>query len=343
MVACKATYGRFMSAPHLQIIMTAQEYVQLKLENLKKPLGIEKLTNEEQLVEAIFKAFTSKKFRKYSLGPEHAEHIKSSITLNVKNKEQIKATLVFGGYKLWRLEETPEVDWAELFSMIYYTNWMKTICEVYEPGVWFDFFSDDVIVAKMNNVPPEDTKVYQESFKKLLEFIKPYQPNNLKMTLNRVGDQYPSYEDFEKDLELQVEDVATKLEGGLPVLNEAAIATLDLNVRITPGQEADPKWREKVQLMHDGYAQVKGRRPYYRIPDKLSIMTTPFNGMLAVGTTKDSIMKFWIGVGVLKPRGNNFRQVILSPNQLADSQFITETIQIDSLKGKNFKKIRILK
>lgn len=323
--------------------MTAQEYIQTKLDDLKQPTGIEKPTNNEQLVEAIFKAFTSKKFRKYSLGQEHADHIKSSIALNIKNKEPIKATLVFGGYKLWRLEETPEVDWAELFSLIYYTNWMKPVCELYESGVWFDFFSDDVIVAKMNNVSPDDTKAYQESFKKLLTFIKPYQPSNLNMTLNRVGDQYDSYEDFEKDLDEQIKAKAASLEGGLLVLDDVAKATLDLNVRTTPEQEADPQWREKVQLMHDGYAQVTGRRPYYRQPDKLNIMTTPFNGMLSVGTTKDSIMKFWIGAGILKPKESSFRQIIMSPNQLKQADFDIEDVDIKNLDGKNFGKIRIVK
>lgn len=323
--------------------MTPQEYIQSKLDDLKNSLSIKKPANDEELVEAIFKVFTSKKFRKYGLGQEHAEHIKSSIAINVKNKEPIKATLVFGGYKLWRLDETPEVDWAELFSLIYYTNWMKPVCEQYEPGVWFDFFSDDVIVPKMNNVSPDDTRAYQLSFKELLAFLKPYQPGNLNMTLNRVGDQYKSYEAFEEDLNEQIKAVANSLQGGLPKLNDAARATLNLNVRTTPEQESDPLWQEKVQLMHDGYAQVKGRRPYYRTSDKLNIMTTPFNGMLSVGTTKDSIMKFWVGTGVLKSHDDSFRQIIVSPNQLEKSKFSWENVNIVNLEAKNFKKIRVLK
>lgn len=322
--------------------MTAQEYIQSKLKELRGPINLDKPDSDEQLAEAVFKLLTSKKFRKYSLGTEHAEHIKSSIKLNIKNKEPIKATLVFGGYKLWRLDESPEVDWAELFSLIYYTNWMKPICDIYDAGVWLDFFSDDVIVPKMNNVPPDGTKAYQQSFGQLLEFIKQYQPQNLNMTLNRVGDQYESYEAFEKDLAEQEESISNSLEGGLPSLDAIARATLDLNVRTTPEQENDPQWREKVQLMHDSYAQVKGRRPYYRHPDKLNIMTTPFNGMLSVGTTKDSIMKFWIGAGVLRPNGDSYRQIILSPNQLKNSKTEFEQVSIEELSGKNFNKIRVL-
>lgn len=322
--------------------MTAQEYIQSKLEDLRKALGISKPQDQEQLVEAIFRAVTSKKFRKYSLGNEQAEHIKAAIKLNVENKEPVQLTLVFGGYKLWRLQETPEVDWAELFSLIYYTNWMKPVCELYEPGVWFDFFSDDIIVPKMNGVSPDDTKAYQASFKKLLDFIKPYQPHNLNMTLNRVGNQYSSYEDFESDLSEQMKNLAASLDGGLPKLDDKARATLDLNVKTTPEQEADPQWHEKVQLMHDAYAQVNGRRPYYRKPDRMNVMTTPMTGMLSVGTTKDSIMKFWIGAGVLKASEDSFRQIIMSPQQLEHSQFDFQNVVIEGLDGKNFSRVRVL-
>lgn len=332
-----------MSTSHLHLIMTAQEYIQSKLETLHQPLDLPKLQGDKELAETIVRLVTSKKFRKFALDPTVAENIKASIRLNVEEREPIKFTLVFGGYKLWRLEETPEVDWAELFAMIYYTNWMKPICSIYEPGVWFDFFSDDVIVPRMNNISPEDTKKYQTSFKKLLDFIKPYQPKNLNMTLNRVGDQYSDYEEFEADLNEQVKTLAANLENGLPVLDDKMRAAIDLNVKVAPEQEADPRWREKVQLMHDAYSQIKGRRPYYRKPDKMNVMTTPLKGMLSVGTTKDSIAKFWAGAGALKSLNDSYRQLVLSPNQLENNKFTIEEVSIAGLSGKNFKKIRIIK
>lgn len=320
--------------------MTAQEYIQQQLEEVKKPLGQPK-PDSAQLEDEIVRLILSKKFRKYAIKPEHSEHIRSVVKICISENKPIQMTLVFGGYKLWRLEETPEVDWAELFALMYYTKWMKPICEIYEHGVWFDFFSDDVIVPIMNNVPPEGTKAYQSSFAKLLAFIKPYQPKNLNMTLNRVGDQYDSLEDFKKDLDSQVQKLKSSLDGGLPELNDVARATLELNVKTTQEQRDDPQWQEKVQLVHDGYAQVTGRRPYYRMPDKLNIMTTPFGGMLSVGTTKDSIMKFWIGAGVLKKRDDSFRQIICSPNQLSSGNYTLEHVKISGLNGKNFHKIRI--
>lgn len=41
----QATYGRFMSTLHLQIIMTAQEYILAELEKLKQPIVYQTIGN----------------------------------------------------------------------------------------------------------------------------------------------------------------------------------------------------------------------------------------------------------------------------------------------------------
>lgn len=321
--------------------MTPKEYIVQRLKSLKSE-AIPSPSNQEELINLIFKLLMSKKFRKYSPGPEYTEHILSVVKKNVSNNEPIKINLVFGAYKLWRLEESPEVDWAELFSLIYYTNWLKPICSIYKSGVWFDFFSDDVIVERMNNVPSSDTHKYLQSFGELLEFIKPYIPENLNFTLNRVVDQYENQEEFEKDLETSIKKVKEELTGKMPILTPQQIATIELNVKLKPNQANDPYWREKVFIIHEGYARISKRRPYYRNLDKIMIALTPIVNSLALGTTKTSVVKYWVGVGVLEKRGDSFIENILSCKQLNSRKFITEEISIKGLEGKNFKQIRII-
>src|SRR5688572_22417890 len=103
--------------------MTAQEYILSKLNELRQPLDLPKPQNENEMVDAIYKLVTSKKFRKYSLTEEYAAHIKDSIKENVQNGKPINLTFLGGSYKLWRLDEAPESDWAELFAHMYYTRW----------------------------------------------------------------------------------------------------------------------------------------------------------------------------------------------------------------------------
>lgn len=325
--------------------MTAQEYIQTSLDDLRVVDKTSRPKTKDDLIEEIIRLTLSKKFRKYSVGTEPLSHIKASIQANVENNEPIKFTLPFGAYKLWRLDETPEADWAELFTFMYFTKWLKPVCDIYEPGVWFDFFSDDVIIPRMNNIPAEDLGAYKESFQSVLDFIKPFQPKNMRMTLSRVIDQYKNQADFEKDYEMELSKLRASLDDGLPVLDDAEKAMVELNVKLTAEQLKDPKWREKVKLIHDSYSSVSGRRPYYRPAGmhKIMVVTTPLWGMLTVGSTKDSTVKFWVGSGVLKPKDDRFRQIILSPSQLENSQFTLEPISIAGLDGKNFKQIKILK
>ena len=344
MSACKAFYGRFMSTSHLHLLMTAQEYIQAALDGLRQPVDLPKPNTEDELVEAIFRALTSKKFRKYSLTEEYANHIKNSIKENVQAGKPINLTFLGGCYKLWRLKEAPESDWAELFSHLYYSRWVKPVCAIYEPGVWFDFFLDDVIVSRINNLPESDIEAYRTSRQNILDFLKPYQPNNLSMTLTGVGSLFDSRDIYEKELEKSIDTLSAELPGGLPVLSDAQLATVELNTKATPEQLADPKWREKVELVHSSYMAIKGATGYSTASNKIRVFTQPFpNGTcIAVGASKDSIAKFWAGVGALQPRDGSFRQIILSPKQLEVASFDWQTVELSGLPGKNFSRVRVL-
>lgn len=325
--------------------MTAQEYIQSKLENLQKPLGMTKPSDGE-LVDAIYKALMSKKFRKYSANEELQQHVKEAIRLNVEMHEPINITFLHGAYKLWRLEESPEVDWAELFALMYYSDWVKPVCEMYEPGVWFDFFVDDLIIPKLDNVPASDIQAYIKSYQALMDFLKQYQPSNLKMTITPVGSQFESPDAFDKSVRRNLEKLTSELPGGLPELNDSQRAMVELNTKATDEQLNDPKWREKVYHLHNAYMVTKGEPGYHKNrPDKILAFNQPLPSgtTISIGSTKDSIMKFWIGVGVLKPQGDSFRQIILSPSQLEKVQYSFHDIDIVKLKGKNYSKIRVIK
>ena len=131
MVVCKATYGRFMSTSHLQVLMTAQEYIQAELDKLKVPIeAVLPPKNQDELADAVYKLLTSKKFRKYALSEEYAKYVRGSVNACVAANEPIKIVFFGGCYKLWRLDEAPEADWAELFAYMYFTRWLKPVCIV---------------------------------------------------------------------------------------------------------------------------------------------------------------------------------------------------------------------
>lgn len=320
--------------------MTAQDYIESKLESLKHPGVIEIPKTTDELIDAIYKLLLSKKFRKYAASPELQQHVHEAIELNVTNNAPINLTFLHGAYKLWRLEESPRTDWAELFSLMYYTNWVKRVSEIYKPGVWFDFFVDDLIVPKLDNVPINDIHTYIDSYQKVVDFLKPYQPANLKMTITTVGSRFESEQAFDESLKKNLEKISVN---GLPVLNDTQKAMVELNTKVTDEQLQDPQWREKVFQIHNAYGATKAEPGYHKDrPEKILVFSQSLPMAIAVGSTKDSIMKFWIGVGVLKPRDGSFRQVVMSQVQLANTAFEWQDVAIEGLDSKNFNKIRVL-
>jgi hypothetical protein len=323
--------------------MTAHEYLTSRLEALRTPLGLPQPVNDDELADAIFKIVMSKKYRKYAVPPEMAEEFKAAIRYDIEHKLPINMTYFHGAYKLWRLDESPEADWAELFSSLYYTNWLRGICEIYEPGVWFDFFVDDLIVPKLNNIPLADVETYKASYRRIFDFLAQYRPANYRMTATGVGDQFESPVAFDKKLAADVERYAKDFPNGLPPVSEDRSTMIDLNVRPDPAVQADPDWKAKNVLLHDAYIALTKRGPGYHFePGKLRAFNQPLSVAMGVGTTRASIAKFWAGVGVLKPDGEDFNQIILSPKQLAAADFIWENLKLDGLEGKNFHKIRVL-
>lgn len=335
-----------MSTPYLQNFMTAQEYIEATLEQLHKPSEIPHSQMQPELVEMIFRLLTSKKFRKYALSTEYAAHIKASIQSSVEANEPIKLVFLGGCYKLWRLNEAPEADFAELFAYIYFTRWMQPVCAMYKPGVRFDFLLDDYIVPNLNNISENDVTTYRASRDALLDFISPYQPTNLNMTHTSSGSLFASKAAFESSLERAVKNLADTLPNGLPTLSRAEAASVELNTHASAGQLADPQWREKVELLHRAYYMARDETGYYApATHKIISFTQPFapGRPLAVGSTKDTVAKYWVGVGALKNADKSFRQLVLSPKQLEAATFDWEDVGLGGLSGKNFSRIRVLR
>jgi hypothetical protein len=317
--------------------VTPQQYIQGKLEELRDfhPRTIPK----EHLADEIFRLLMSKKFRKWSAGPDLVAQMKSAIAINIEKKQPVNLTFPHGAYKLWRLEETPLPDWAELFTAMYYTAWTKSVCEIYAPGVWFDYFVDDLILPIIDNIPVPETESYLTEYRKVLDFLRSYQPINFRMTVTRFESEYGSRQKFEKELQARVD----KLAATNPVFTEKDLQTVQLNARPTAEQLLDPRWKEKIRLVHDAYIFLKRDLNYYYQPEKIPVFCQPLPSgkFIAVGTTKTSAAKFWVGVGALKKTEGGYIEYILTPTQMEKVHFTKAPVSIKGLSGKNFRSINV--
>lgn len=296
----------------------------------------------QNIEDEIFKSIKTRKFRRYSASDYLLKRIREAIAYNVSRNEPINITFLQGSYKLWRLEESPEADWAELFALIHYATWVKPILSIYKPGVVFDFYMDDLIMERISNYRRDEILSYQNSFQKIIDFITSYCSENLRFKITTVSSRYSDENDFWNKLNRAI----VKWEKTKNIkLNESNIAMIDLNYRPLPNEELDVLWREEIMRIHDAHSYMEDRLKYREEIGKILAMPHHFRGVetrLFVGSTKDSIVKYWSGVGALRIKGEEFIPTVLSPSQLANAKFSIHNVQIRGLDAKNFKKIRVL-
>ena len=128
--------------------------------------------------ELIYQKLTTKKFRSHSLPYELEEEVKKKINTTVENNQPIHITVPFGGYKLWRLPTSPNPDWSEVFNILQLRNYLISITKFYKPGVILEYFSDEIMVARMNNIPQNDLDNYTNNVQKIIDVIRKTLPKN---------------------------------------------------------------------------------------------------------------------------------------------------------------------
>lgn len=310
---------------------------------LDKLQSVDDIVPSYSVVEQIYNYLMSSKFRRKSVCDSLKQQIKKSIIYNVERNQPINITFLQGCYKLWRFDEAPEVDWAEFFALLHYAAWVKPILCIYKPGVVFDFYVDDLIMEKISNYNRDEILSYQDSFQKLLDFVMLYCPQNLKYKITTVSSQYIDESDFWNKLDIAVANWKKPTD---IKLDESTIAMIDLNYRPTLNEKKDTYWREKIMCIHDAHSAMKERLKYREEEGKILAMPqhySGFNSRLFVGSTKNSYVKYWVGVGALKPKCCGFEPTVLSLKQLANTSFIVQDIQIENLNLRNFNTIRVLK
>lgn len=321
--------------------MAAQEYILSTLQSLAKPITPEDI-GATPLEDAILAKIMSKKFRKLKADGTVIDITKKAIHHSVQNNKPIVINLIFGGNKLWHFDEAPEIDWSELFVTTYLARWLKSIASIYKPGAYLEYYSEDVVLENMNNLPREETDQYSATFKSMLSWLQHYLPEGVSFGYKRYGDEYNDISEYLAELEEAKAKVLKELGGKLPVLTEHQREATELNVRLKPGQADDPLWREKAELIHKSIERTKTMERYIGDTTMVPACPSPFPGCICTGSTKKSIAKFWVAVGALDRSGDSYDEIVLTPKQLKAAQYDWEDVHIDGLTGKNFSRIRVI-
>jgi len=334
--------------------MSPQQYLE---DELKKCAWHDLSSQEKKSVKDIglknflFGQITRKRFRRWKLPDLARERIDRALDFCISMQKPLLFRFRFGGYKLWRLESAPEVDWAEFFALAHYSEYLAPIIAAHAPGVKLLFMSDDVFVERLDNVPPSDTEAYYESFKKLCAAFKRYAPENFSMEMKRHSALFNSKEELDGEFDVKMKELeASWRKKQDPEKLKNALTTSALNIKwdgvrdLTKLSDKEKQSMiERSAIMHDALVQLPTIRSFSdQNPGMISIFTTPFPSVVAIGTTKTSVAKFWVGSGILEDRAGRYFDHIISPSQIEKLRDSTlKEIPIDLIPLKNFSTIKV--
>lgn len=333
--------------------MTPQKYLENKLKNC----AYYEFSDQEQeklknlgLKKFLFEQITRKKFRRWRLLELARERIEKALDYCISNQKQLIFRFRFGGYKLWRLKSSPEVDWAEFFAFAHYSEYLAPIIAAHKPGVKLLFMSDDIFVEWLDNIPKSDTEAYCESFQKLIKEFKRYAPESFVIEMKRHSELFNSQEDLTNELELKMNEIKKTWKEKNPEKLKSSLATSALNIKWNGVQDLSrlperekKKIIERGAMMHDALIQLRTIRAFSdNNPGMIFIFTTQIPTVISIGTTKTSIAKFWVGTGVLEDREGKYFDHILTPSQIEKTKDNSlKEKPINLIPMKNFSRIKI--
>jgi hypothetical protein len=146
-------------------------------------------TNEEK-AEYITNLLSRGRFRKAKLELGTRNDIYNKVLLSIKDDIPLHFIVCFGGYKHFWNESYPKVDYAELFNLMFFSEYFSVILKLHIPGVILEYGAEDVVLDLMNNYPRKDLTIYEQSFKDLINFYSRYIPSNFEIKYTSTKEKY---------------------------------------------------------------------------------------------------------------------------------------------------------
>lgn len=305
---------------------------------------------DRDLLTFIVQKLIRKKFRKQKVFPETLKEISEKVQKSIKDNKPINFSIFFGGYKHFWNPSHPEVDWAEIFTFKFLTEWVSPIITVYKPGVTFDFISEDCILEKMNNYSNESLDNYSKSFKTLLEKYNEKLPENLKYKFIRLKDKF-NQEKMLKAVEKKIKEGYERWNSLSSEDQEAELIRSKRSVIITENDNRDRIVESRIVEL--AYYEIEALPEFFGdyfngnniyLSFSFGLSSDNIYHWIVLGSTYASVVDFWIGRGILEQRGDSFVHRIISKEQYKKTKEYFKKIDIDlkDINLKNLKSIEVI-
>jgi len=321
------------------------------LTNLLTDIPDYKISDEEKksiafegIEKYIFNKLNSSNYKATSMPEVLEKRVKEKILKSVEQKKPIHITVPFGGYKKWQLPTYPYPDWSEVFYMILLRDYLSPISGIYEHGVLLEFFSDEIFVSRMNNIPQRDLDEYNDQFSKIVEWFSNYLPKNFEIKSSKIR-EFISQEEILKRFDKDIEKLKKKWASLPKKEREFRLNKSERNYKgdlsKLPKEEKNRILLEST-LVHDAFIFGDWDKDTPWAFDELMIaIGNRYTGSwgIHIKSTKSSTNQFWVGIGVLKEKNGDFIPSSLTYNQYIELQPKLKEERVD-LFPKEFKNLR---
>jgi len=296
------------------------------------------ISDKDELKESIYSLLTPEWLRFGPVEVTIRESLQKGIGGYVDKNEPIKILNAVGGFKNYRIDTAPHIDWAEVFHLSFISKALIKICEIYEPGVVLEYSGDAHMACIVDNIKKEWVDIYLSEFDNLIDYFGRITPKNLIITHKHFLDFY-DYDQMRKEInELGDKEDLTKpinLES-IEKNYQRAIQNVcfdgEENLTSLTNAEKEDFVRRSILKAYIWYEMDFEKRKEY------------FESFIPICNLKDfpdtycvrSIRHlpcppFWQGKGVLELVGDKIHSVILHNNKFLLEKEKLTSIKVDKL------------
>lgn len=152
----------------------------------------------------VFNAVTSGKWRRTSMDAHSIADTRAKIEVAVRSGLDLGFSVPFGGYKSWRVPESPHLNWADIFALNYISRYGDSVARTVEIPIQITFSYVGRVMNIINNIPIKHQETYINEFRKaIVYFDRPH----VKMSLFDIVDLFPGIDALTASLWERYEDV----------------------------------------------------------------------------------------------------------------------------------------
>lgn len=289
-------------------------------------------TNELQgsnVKEQILNRLFSRKWSRKAQFEDAKKYTEEKVDNILNNKLNFIFCYCFGGYKHFWSPTYPEPDWAEIFTIKYLMEYILPIAQIQNKIVDVEFESEEVALTYMNNTPQQGMDKYNDTFKKIVNYVNNHNNYPIKFSVVLARDFY------NKD------ELLNKMYEYLPEVQERfnCLPKEEKTIRLKRA-ETNIMWNGKENLTNltddernkfiynsrtlneaflDIDYELRGKE-YFEKENLIPLLGSFGLGAggeawLHLASNKSSLVDFWAGIGILEIRDDKIIEKTISQKQ----------------------------